>query len=176
MEEKLETIHQQINELLRFAEAKNAGLLAFNGFVILEAVKNIYEHQSSFEKWQHLLLAYILLLNIISFLICLSSISPSRQSNIQTKKTKNLSNLLFYGTISTLTVTEYFDQFQKKYEIKPESKEYCFDLIKQLIIQSQILVSKFNKFKVASLLTFCAFATPLGYLINEWFFKTEKED
>lgn len=176
MEEKLENIHQQINALLRFAETKNAGLLAFNGIVILEGIKNIFQNQSSFDCWRLWVFAYILLSNGISFLICMSSIFPSRQSKIRKSKTKNLINLLFYGTISSLTATEYFEQFQSKYEIKPKSKEFCFDLIRQLIVQSQILVSKFNKFKLASLFTFCAFTTPLGYIIYKWFFNTQSNN
>ena len=176
MEEKLENIHQQINALLRFTKKKNAGLLAFNGIVILEGIKNIFQHQSSIDCWRLLIFGYILVLNVISFLICMSSIFPSRQSKIKKSKAKDLTNLLFYETISSLTVTEYFEQFQNKYKIKPKSKEFCFDLIRQLIIQSQILVSKFNKFKLASLFTFCAFTTPFGYIIYKRLFNTQNNN
>jgi hypothetical protein len=176
MEEKLDKIHSQVNELLRFAEAKNVGLLAFNGVIIVEGLKNLYEHQEALKCWAIFLLFYIIILNTASFLICLSSLFPNRRTKIEQSKNKNLTNPLFFGTIATLNETEYLAQLKEKYELTPSNEAYCLDIIKQLIVQSQILVRKLNSFKVASLFTFCAFATPLGYLFYLWFLKPKNED
>lgn len=176
MEEKLDKIHSQVNELLRFAEAKNAGLLAFNGIIIVEGLKNLYEHQESLKCWVIILLFYIVILNTASFLLCLASLFPNRRTIIEQSTNKNLSNPLFFGTIATLNDTEYLEQLKTKYSLAPQNEAYCLDIIKQLIVQSQILVRKLNSFKIASLFTFCAFATPLGYLIYLRFLKPKNED
>lgn len=165
MDEKLEKLHNHINELLKYAEAKNGLLLGFNGLVILEILKNYPIHKNALTTWQLAILSYVLFLNFVSFIVCLLSLFPNRKTKSSKYKGKRPSNLLYFGNIAKFSATELIENVIKKYELSPKSMEYCIDLAQQLIILSQILNQKFNKFRLASIFTLCAFTSPLGYLI-----------
>lgn len=168
MEEKLQNLHDHINDLLKYAEAKNGLLIGFNSLVLVEIVEKVFSQMKCLPLWAVLGFSYLGLCNIISLLISLFSFLPSFQTEITEHKFRNRSNYLFYGTIATLSPAEFFEQFKQRYKLEPTSETYCLDMIRQIIIQSQILIQKFNRFSLASLFTICSFISPLGFLLFKW--------
>jgi ABC-type transport system involved in multi-copper enzyme maturation permease subunit len=168
MDEKLEKLHAHINDILRFAEGKNGALLALNGLVIVEALKNVFDSKTS--TILTAIFLYLLVCHGISFICVLVSFLPNQQSDIDNEDPvpndpviDEADNLLFFDVIRDYTVDAYFEGFGKKYDLAPTSKIYCLDLIRQIIVQSSILSRKLRWFNVAAMITLCSFS-PLGLL------------
>lgn len=166
MEEKLEKLHAQISELIKFAETKNAGLVLANGAVSLEMLKLLFgEKTPGYLSW---IFTYILLLNAISLFLCLFSLLPNRQETVLPLSEElplPTENILFFGVIRRFGIENYYEEFKSRYSLKVKSEEYCKNLIEQMIIQSQILTRKFDIFGLSAILTISSFVSPVALLI-----------
>lgn len=154
MEEKLKDIFKNVNDWLKYSEAKNGILLTLNGGIILGVL-------SQFKDMSTTLLPYlkwiILPLFIISLIILIISFLPVRDKFF--KRTFDLSsqrlselNLLFYGDLKSLTSNVFLN---KLYEANGQAVPNSFlkiemDYANQIINNSGITDRKLILFTVAT--------------------------
>jgi hypothetical protein len=160
MNENLKYVFANINEWLKFAEVKNAGLLALNA----AAIFGILQSQSIFEKEFKLLSGSMLSLFLLSALLCIYSIVPdlrtarfkSKFDNSTFQTQINNLNFLFFGTISKLTKDQYINliKYNDNNFLNTRIDE---SLIEQIIVNAEIANFKVIVFDKASWLTFVAF-------------------
>lgn len=160
MKEQLDRIFTNVNDWLKFAEAKSASLIAANGVILFGALdftkETVYPMLSeSFLYFSHFLFG-------MSLLLCLSSFVPSLTLPWTHKKntTKNDDNLLFFGHIENYTPISYLNKLSKalgtnNYQIS----EYDVMLSKQIITNSVIASYKYSIFKKSIWLTLIGFFT-----------------
>ena len=117
-EERLEFIFNNINNWLKFAEAKNGSILAFNGaaiFALLSITKkspNIIAPTLIYL----LLVTFIacVLLNLITFIPVLNALFSKKMKQKQILNLNEV-NLLFYGDIAKLPSEDYLNRFYLTY-------------------------------------------------------------
>lgn len=146
---ELKYIFSNINDLLKFGEAKHGGLLVLNSALVIGII-------SSYGTLAHLTIKPILLLGIISFglSVSLSIISqfPITHNIIFDKKDLAHTNIYFYGHLAQID----FDQFIATYKLadsKFDPNKFDIDLINQILVNSRIARAKFIIFKFASYCT-----------------------
>jgi hypothetical protein len=172
-EEKLYQIYQHSTDMIKFAEAKNAGLIAFNGAVIIgiaTLVKDLTTNKDFTQYYIVWYLVFVIFMNLISIFISLSSLTALLIHKETETKFKPNDNLQFFGTISSKTPEVFLDSFMKKYNLQSENKEYEIDMARQTVIVSQIAMRKFRAFNTALNWTFAGIATPLSVIIFKFFF------
>lgn len=177
LEKKLEYIFNNVNDWLKFAEAKNAALLAFNIGVIVGVARLI---EFEFNKiLSDLSTAYIvagLMLLVISSLICLLSFIPRLHIPwISYKEKPNMNrNTLFFNDISSHVPKTYLEECSKKMgEGLPNNTEYLEDLATQIIVNSRIALVKYYLFSGAIWITLSAIVTPVIALLLYFFNKKQ---
>jgi hypothetical protein len=172
MNDKLKEIFQHSFDMMKLAETKNAGLIAFNGAVIVGMIKLLKDFNDSCILTYYLV--FVILTCCISVFLCLASlVAQLKHKESEVKLTKN-DNLLFFGTIAHLTPDELLDKLKSKYNLKSENENYEKDLAKQAVIMSQIAVRKYEFFNSAIAWTFAGIATPLSVLFFKIFYDPNK--
>ena len=161
MKDELKSIFLNVNEWLKFAEAKNAGLLVLNSGVIF-GILTIYK------DYQHSLPKTIILLALIFFglsmLLSIISLFP-RTHNIlpKQKKFKN-PNLYFAGHLCKLDINDFKTELFKIHTTHIFDK-FEEDLLNQIIVNATITTRKYHFFKFAAISTAIGFIIPLTTLI-----------
>jgi len=163
-EDQLRKIFSNVNDWLKFAEAKNFGLLSLNVAIFFGFAK------SGFAEYIPLCKVFIfilLLLFILSFLSCLISLFPilssiergtyskswiNKFSNWIDKEMK-FENIHFYGYLKDLNDE---NEFETKYLSKIGSQEkfsqYEKELVAQILYNSRITWLKYQLFKIGAFL------------------------
>jgi hypothetical protein len=139
----------RVNELMRFAEAKNAALLTFSSAWIL-FVGGLYTKDAGSVSWIVLvgLLAFTVAaaISIISFL-------PKLKINIFHTEVARSKGLLFFGDIAMLDNIAFRQRVTVRYlasDDKLLTGEYLDDLCAQISVNSKIANSKFLKFNAGA--------------------------
>ncbi|MCU0423060.1 MAG: DUF5706 domain-containing protein [Bacteroidia bacterium] len=139
-----------IDNLTRFAEAKNAGLIVFNStliFAVLSSIKDL--GTLKFKKWTFTLLSIMIITQLISLSIAFNSLIARTQVPTQTQIDINKTNLTFFGHISRLTPDDYYNLTISKYNLKSSNltleKDYAFDIVQISVITAK----KFTLFNIA---------------------------
>ncbi|MBE9005570.1 hypothetical protein IQ259_11060 [Fortiea sp. LEGE XX443] len=182
---KLLIIFQNVNEWLRFAEAKNAVLLAFSGAGITATITIL----ATVEKLPSSLRIGLLLttsLLCVSALICSLSFIPKtnleRLLSLQTMSMKNSTsairdtdNLYFFGDLQKYNSQGLLKALNKYYfdnNMKPFKKEYK-DIASQITINARITFLKFRIFTYAVyILIISILVIPCSTLISLVIYKT----
>jgi hypothetical protein len=162
MREDLKDIFKNVNEWLKFAEAKHAGLIVLNTgavFGILTSYKDYKQHI----PWIMVLIIFFFL--GLSMAITLISLFPKTGNKIDPKKKPQNPNLYFFGSLSQLDVNDF------KTEIGKSNPNYNFnrlddDLINQILVNSSIATRKYKLFKLATIATIIGISTPLFFIIS----------
>ncbi|MDZ8088462.1 MAG: hypothetical protein RMY16_23300 [Nostoc sp. DedQUE12b] len=159
---KLLVIFQNVNEWLRFAEAKNAVLLAFAGAGITATITLLATAQNLPKSLRFGLLSTTSLLCICALLCSLSflpktnlerllwlQIKPIINSTIQSKDTDNF---YYFGHLYKYRPTQLLDMlnthyFEEKLNI-PYKKEYE-DIASQITVNAKITLLKLKVFTYA---------------------------
>jgi hypothetical protein len=162
MDEKLQYIFSNINDWLKFAEAKSATLIACNGALIFGISRLI----SSFDINGGYLLYLIVIsaLCILSISICFLSIIPSLSMPWDKKPSgvSDTDNLLYFSDIAKYTPLAYLKALKDKLELKDsEFTGYQKDLSNQVIVNSVIADKKYRAFQKAIWLTLAAVMSPV---------------
>lgn len=161
--EKLLSILHLINDWLKFAEAKNALLLAFCGAAITAIVTYLSAAPNISSEPLRIGLLFSLFLLCICSVICSLSLLPKTDREYliwwkkkPSKKFKNLQqetdNLYFYDEIRKYSSTDLLDSMNKLYfdnKLQPPYKKEDLDIADQIVINSQIASAKFAFFRVA---------------------------
>ncbi len=160
--EKLLSILQIVNDWLKFAEAKNAVLLAFCGAAITAIITYLSAEETVLNSLRVGLLISTFLLCISSLICSLSFLPktdiehftwqrgrPNRSSQSLLKATDNFyffNNLRKYDSNSLL---EAMDKFYFEDKIPKPYKKEDLDLANQITINSEIASTKFSFFRIA---------------------------
>lgn len=137
---------ERTNYWLSFAEAKNAALVALNIAVIAVCTQIDF-----LDVTMQVLLCVLF---IASTFCCLKSFSPkinNKATGDDTIATENY-NLIFYADVVKIgNADKYLDKLQENYEFEFHEKEKneCRDLAEEIIINSEITMSKYRLFKKA---------------------------
>lgn len=166
MDEKLKEIFSNINDWLKFAEAKSATLIACNGALIFGISRLI----SSFDLKGIYLLYFILIsaLCILSIAICFLSIIPSLSMPWEKKPsgTSDEDNLMYFSDIAKYTPLAYLNALKDKLELNDSDfTGYQRDISNQIIINSVIADKKYRAFQKAIWLTLAAVISPMLALL-----------
>ncbi|NET36062.1 MAG: hypothetical protein F6K19_29220 [Cyanothece sp. SIO1E1] len=161
---KLTIIFHNVNDWLKYAEAKNAVLLAFSGAGLIANITLLATAQSLPNSLRTGLILSTSLLSICALFCALSFLpktnleqilwlrnSPSRRLPTQSSD----DNFYYFGHLRKYTPDELLDSINKLYcnEIftLPYEKE-CRDVAAQITVNSQIAFLKFNFFTWSSYL------------------------
>ncbi|MEG5036245.1 Pycsar system effector family protein [Microcoleus sp. AT3-D2] len=179
MTEKLLCIFQIVNDWLKFAEAKNAVLLAFCSAAITAIITYLSTASTIPIFFQYGLLISILLL-CISSLICSLSFLPktdiehfvwSRTKSVRNSKSslKDSDNFYFFNNLNKYDSNDLLEAMNRLYfegtVQKPYRKE-DLDIASQITINSEIASTKFRFFRIALwLLIFSIFIVLISLVI-----------
>ena len=166
MDEKLKDIFSNINDWLKFAEAKSATLIACNGALIFGISRLI----SYFDpKGVYLFyLIVILSLCILSISICFLSIIPALSMPWGKKPSgiKKKDNLMYFSDIAKYTPLAYLSALNEKMGLNDAGfTGYQKDLSNQIIVNSVIADKKYRAFQKAIWLTLAAVISPVLALL-----------
>lgn len=165
LEEKLRYTFSLVNEWLRFAEAKNTGLFAFNAALLAGTLK--YSSSTNGNGIVFLLVAGIgflagaLTMNLLSFLPLLSE-----QYSQKERAFRPTDNPLFFGDCAKYSINDYFRLFNSRLCDPVTPRDRHVDLAKQIITNSKIAVSKYNKFAIAAKLSLVGILTLVFYFFS----------
>jgi len=163
MEEKLKSIYLNIHDLLKFAEAKNAMVIAFSGAAILGLLKIICDSKEML--WYiHWYLLFFISLSLLALMVSLVSFAP--QTKVAwlglCREPKGHDNLLFFGCIQHYKPIEYLKSLKEATDIKNNSfTKLELDYAEQIITISKIASRKYVFFRTSIWLLISGVATPL---------------
>lgn len=167
MKDRLKYILSLVNEWLKFAESKNAALLAADTAMALGLLKVLqsYTLPSQIVK---LYLSFSIVFLALAAIVCLISfISQVTIPWLATKcRPSETDNLLFYGDIAKYNPEKYMEKLYKQaMKDLDEIDAYEEDIAEQVIINSRIALRKYKLFNVALWLNVIVGLTPVGALI-----------
>ena len=181
-EEQLNSIFANVNEWLKFAEAKNFGLMTLNAGVIFGISQISYEKTSLIIN-----LCYYLIIPFasISFLVSLISVFPILSKIDRQIKNRNdefvdnmvrnfiktfsnwidkegqIKNINFYGYLSSLKLKDFEKEFLSKVKSEIKFSDYEKDISTQILYNSRITHLKYQLFKIAAFFFLCGIVLPI---------------
>ncbi|WP_438453971.1 hypothetical protein [Vibrio alginolyticus] len=167
LESKLEVIFSNTNDWLKFAEAKNIGLIALNGALLVGLLQSL----DAIKSFRLIYQLYFLLIAICSSASCsvalISLIARLEApwwlvSFIKNSKCEK-DNLTFFLDISKYSGKQYLEMCENKYpQLTISCRNYCLHLAEQITSNAKISTIKYKQFNVALFLLLGGILTPLG--------------
>jgi hypothetical protein len=175
--EKLTVIFQNVNDWLKFAEAKNAVLLAFSGAgitatVTLLAAKDLPDSLEVGLIVATSFLCFCALICSISFLpkTNLEQVLWLRSSPSGRKIPQPTDNLYYFGDLKKYTSFELLDALNNQYfqtRFNPPYEKECEHLANQVVVNAEITFLKFQLFTYALYFLITSIAiTPIFILLS----------
>lgn len=167
MEERLRYILSNVNEWLKFAEAKNGALLAVNGAVVLGALR-LADGRDFFCRWVEYYFYFAIVMGGLSGIVCLLSFLPQTQiPSLRVNSSPNeKGSLVFYGDLAGCDPSCYVRALHTQGGTELEAVDaFERDLAEQAIVNSRIAIWKYQLFSVALWLDVAGLLTPIGWLI-----------
>ena len=162
----------RVLDMLRFAEAKNAALLAFASAWIVGIV-NLLSSGKPIPPGYHYVTLTALPLFIVAATIAIASLLPKLQTSTFTGDPKGqFQNLLFFGDIADMTVDGFKNDVRAAYRQTGDAPTdaYLSDREAQISINSKITRRKhrmFNIGAIAALTAIALFSVPtVGAVLN----------
>ncbi|PTT04525.1 hypothetical protein DBR27_09440 [Flavobacterium sp. HMWF030] len=175
-EEQLYKIFNNVNDWLKFAEAKNFGLLTLNAAIIFGLTQITF----SDSVIQKIAFCVFVPFSILSFIPCLISLFPivtkieSKKKNDEIRnsrkiinyisnlidKDKSFENIHFYGYLKDLKEKDFEEKFLNKVNSTDKFTVYETELSTQILYNSRITSLKYQFFKIG------AFFFLIGILIS----------
>jgi len=146
---ELKYIFSNINELLKFAEAKNGGLMVLNTALVIGILSSYIGIQNFIFK--QIFFIEIIFFGISVFLIIVSQF-PITHNIFYNKNEFENPNLYFFEHLSHFDVETFITEFKKADNSFNPSK-FDIDLINQILVNARITNTKFDFFKFASYFT-----------------------
>jgi hypothetical protein len=154
LEPRLVQLFQLVNDWLKFAETKNAALVAFAAAAnagILSFLGSSYQVSSA---WKYVLLLAVCLFcvgcvsGLVSFDPKVDRIKLSRKRK-KRREPSEQDNLWFFGEIGHYTPDELLRSFATRYHNAPECVVTALekDIASQIIANARITIQKFRVFK-----------------------------
>jgi hypothetical protein len=173
MKEDLKEIFKNVNDWLKFAETKNAMLLAFNS-ALLVGVFNVFSDDESLNNllifvgpYYHYIFPILIIISMI--LLLLSFLPQTKMINLSSASKPEKINILFYGHLESLSANELLK------ELGAEDTESTPDIerayAQQIIINAGMTARKFDTFKFAGWITISALllVVPVILLLGNYF-------
>ena len=155
IEEKLLIIFNNVNDWLKFAEAKNAVLIGFIGAALI----GVFSSWTSLNPEHQLLIKYIFFpIEICALLVSFYSFLPDlklfeRTSKKKSKKSrKDGINLYFFGHLKDLTKEHLLKELYNP-SCPEKFSRFELDLAYQITINSDITWKKYIAFKLSGYLS-----------------------
>ncbi len=164
----LKDIYNHCADMQKLADTKNAGLIAFNGAVIIGMTKLATDFWNN--KVLFFFFIYVLVMCLISLFLCLSALVAQLRHFEKERMSFSSDNPLFFGRVSQMKPKELVDLLKQRYNLTDETGDYECDLARQSIIMSQIALRKFKLFNKAFFWTIAGITTPIGAIAFEAFF------
>lgn len=171
--ELLERQFQYTSDMQKLADTKNAGLIAFNGVIIIGVLTLLLDKQLNCYWYYYLM--FVLGTSLVATFISLSSIVAQIRHKADEVSLYKSDNLLFYGTFAQMSSKEFIEALCKKYELSNEQQTLNKDFAKQCIIMAQIAVRKFKLFNTAFLWTISGITSPISTLVFIMFFNPNRK-
>lgn len=146
---ELKYIFANVNEWMKFAEAKHGGLIVLNAGLVIGILSSYTNIQSFIFK--PTILIGIICFGVSVFLSILSQF-PVTQNIFYNKKTIQNPNLYFFGHLSHFDNQAFIDEF-KKVDTAFAPSKLDTDIINQILVNARITQAKFSFFKISSYLT-----------------------
>ncbi len=158
----ISNIFENVNNWLKFAEAKNGAIIALNSALIF----GLFQVCQDIKIGNIILIMYVYSAHIslfISIIIAILSFVPKLSYQYTSfSKPKDSDNLLYFGDIAKYSEKEYTDKLSSMAdEITDFDKQY----ISQITTNSKITYVKYKQFELAVWFNISAFLTPIGAII-----------
>jgi len=161
-EEQLRKIFSNVNDWLKFAEAKNFGLVSLNGAIIFGVLKTTSAETSvlSFSALYILFpfAIFSFLFALISFFPILSQIEKGKYVKSWINKICNwieveekFENIHFYGYLKDIDEKEFEVKFLEKIGEEDSLIVYEKELVSQILYNSRIAWLKYQLFKISAM-------------------------
>lgn len=146
---EIKYIFGNVNEWLKFAEAKHAGLIVFNAGLVVGIL-------SSYQNIHTCLFKPVVLIGMICFglsiFLSIISLFPVTQNIFFNRKEITNPNIYFFGHLANMSKDDFVNELQNV-DANYQDNRLDADLINQILINSRITTSKYLIFKYASYLT-----------------------
>lgn len=170
MYDKLKDIFLNVNEWLKFAEAKHAALIAFNVATLFGLISTY----SSLKALKEIKFKYIEIAISISLFFVVGSIIyslwnsffPKTKPSVKEETPVRVSNLFFWGDTRLLTRQTFLQELNILEENCPKLE---LNLIDQIIQNSKIASNKYETFEFSVILTGLSYIILSLYLIYHVF-------
>ena len=161
MDEKLKFIFTNVNDWLKFAEAKNGVLIAFNNALVFGLFSILDSTSKPLNDLTTQIYITCLLLLIASAISILSFIPQLREPILSLwnipKAEPDKDNTLYFGDILKYEKEDYLELIYKENDADTQSiNKYQLQLASQIIINSKIAYFKYELFVFSSWITFIA--------------------
>ena len=162
MYEKLKDIFHNVNDWLKFAEAKHGGLIALNSGVFFGALTIYKDFRETIPVY---VILFTFLFIVASIVTSFVSMFPRRERKGRKGKLPKKANFFFSGDLA------FFSKEELKGELlKHTGSDHTFDgleddLIRQIIANAAVATRKYNLFKIALVLLICGLAIPMLFSV-----------
>ena len=169
MQDELKSVFSNVNDWLKFAEAKNGALVGLNGGAVLSVLFGILLDEkakllSGFWKLYFWCFVCCLLIGIvISLYSFMAKLKEPEQDDANIPAIKNL---MFFGHVQYFKENEYLDSLSKAKLLDPRPiySRLETDYANQIIYNSRIAMNKYTLFNQALWFTLAGVMTPVGAL------------
>jgi hypothetical protein len=165
-EEQLQKIFTNINDWLKFAEAKNFGLLSLNAAIVFGFTQIEFQDGSIIQKAGFFIFAPFALLSFLTSLISLFPIVSKIEKGAYAKswinkfcnwidEEKKFENIHFYGFLKGIDEPEFEAKFLSKTSLSDDFTgdsftQYEKELATQILYNSRITWLKYQFFKIGA--------------------------
>lgn len=157
MYDRLKDIFDNVNEWLKFAEAKHAGLIVLNSGVVFGILSVYKDYQPTIPTW--IVLTTFLFIGI-SLIYSFASLFPRTDRKIENGKKPKKTNLYFAGDLSQFNKDGLKKELIKQFGQQHEFDGLEDDLVQQVIVNSFIATRKYRLFKGALIFTIIGLSVP----------------
>ncbi len=176
MKENLQEIFRNINDWLRFAEAKNAVIIALNGAAIWGIIQNLETLKEYVDSIQYFGI-FLGASAFVGLIIAMCSFLPSiniyweEKSNFKKINIESLS-LYYFGHIKNFERSDYLKSIYKAEGLNVPDKlpRMELDLSHQIIQNARITWIKYQLFLWAVSITLVGMVLPIPFLIGRFIY------
>ena len=159
MNKELIEILNNTKEWLKFAEAKNAMLIAFNAASIYGVAKLPFLNKTEFSSFIDGYFSFVIILLIISTVTCLISFVPRLNIiHISITNINQEGNIFFFEHLRKSTPKQILKSLKEK-GVKEEFSKIDEDVASQIHSLSKVTSNKYSLFTIAVWITVTAYVT-----------------
>lgn len=160
-EEHLQKMFSNVNEWLKFAEAKNFGLLTLNAAIVFGFTQSIFVDGSVIAKAGFYVFSPFAIFSFLAALISLFPILSKIEKGSYAKswinkfcniidEEKKFENIHYYGYLRGINETEFEAKYLKKLGSNIKFTLYETELSTQILYNSRITWLKYQLFKIGA--------------------------